>query len=279
MKTIRRKIIKIKQPICKDNKIALLADKLHIQAHLALTEFRLRHSKNNIHNKKRTLVLDILHDYWRKGSFPQNQYKTKVNLRTPIFIDEQGTYCAVGYLMHMTGHTALAQKIDSDNKFILVEELQEPAVVAWLNEYGISKKEAVLIQPGYSSITKTILTEYTLVDKILDVFLIVICLVIVSSFIVASRIVNNREVSKEKKKTRIRGLKIATISVAGCFFTLFMLNEMLLRNHDQIHICFDGGFQPQVPGSVCMNYNKYGTESGWRERGGWYELFLRLKGE
>ena len=75
-----------------------------IQTHLKLVEQKLR--KKNIDHlpedvqKTRLKNLDILKEYWKIGLFPKNLYHKE---RTPYFIDDYGTACAVGYLVIKAG--------------------------------------------------------------------------------------------------------------------------------------------------------------------------------
>ena len=88
-----------------------------IQIHLQLVEQELRNREtkhlNDAQKQKRKAALDILHQYWQKGIFPQNLFHTS---RTPYFIDHIGTACAVGQLIIETGNEEIANKISIENK-------------------------------------------------------------------------------------------------------------------------------------------------------------------
>lgn len=275
MKSIRQKIKKISKPLNNNSRLSLLSEKLHIQAHLALTEFRLRFfsGKENRQHKKRQQALDVLREYWQKGIFPENTYKA--GLRTPVFIDKKGTYCAVGYLMHKTGNTALAKRIDQENKFVLVDDLNDEEVKVWLHEYGFSQEEAALVQPGYEfreAAKKSLeLVPYTWVDKILDALLIVGCLIVVAGFITATQITYMKGLNKTSKSAAKKKLKFLSVSVVAVIILLFVANEAFLAEKDKKETCGYGGLVPTTlpfrDDNVCDSYEKYGKASGWQKQG------------
>src|SRR5262249_35476371 len=57
---------------------------------------------------RRQAILGALDAYIKKGTTPRN---TDLPWRTPVFIDEAGTICAVGYLIESTEGRALPEKI------------------------------------------------------------------------------------------------------------------------------------------------------------------------
>ena len=124
-------------------------EKLSIQTHLAYCEFKLR-LRTGSTQTARLQLLDILHRYWRAGRFPQNNLRTPG--RQPIFIDDAGVHCAVGYLMAQTGAEDLANAINQSDRFVYLEDLdldRQPAIRAWLDQQGLKPAEAALIQPTY----------------------------------------------------------------------------------------------------------------------------------
>jgi hypothetical protein len=101
----------------------------------------------------RTLLLDELARYRRRGRFPLNH-----DLRSravPEFIDSHGTRCAVAHLMDMSGQSALVRHIASISNNARVRELARwPELRAWLATSGINLEEAARIQPEYCFITE-----------------------------------------------------------------------------------------------------------------------------
>ena len=125
-----------------------LRERASIQAHLAHCELRLRLATRP-DQTARLELLDVLHEYWRAGKFPRN---TAASRRRPVFIDDSGTHCAVGYLMAGTGARRLAQELDRRDRFAYLEDLPsplDPQLRRWLDEHQLSREEATLIQPAY----------------------------------------------------------------------------------------------------------------------------------
>jgi hypothetical protein len=114
--------------------LAFKVDRKRIKTHLRLVEKSIR---KNIPNdlsaaqlKARGTTLDRLHAYWQSEEFPINTISKK---RTPIFKDQFGNYCAVGYLLSKSGH----------------KDISKPEYINAIAMLGITQEEAALIQPGY----------------------------------------------------------------------------------------------------------------------------------
>jgi hypothetical protein len=95
---------------------------------------------------QRAALLDKLDAYADRGRFPQNHV---VPVRNPVFIDPQGTACAVGQLMIESGHDALARSIQDGMNLAYVHDMERADVSAWANEHGFTEDELAWIQPGY----------------------------------------------------------------------------------------------------------------------------------
>ncbi len=141
----------IQEPLLQE-KTFLPDDVSLIQTHLSLVEKTLR-EKESSHltpqqRENRVHCLDILHDYWKHGVFPINRYHAA---RTPYFIDDYGTACAVGQLIIETGNESVAQKIRAENNYAYIRELnqQYPELQLWANANGFEMDELAWIQPGY----------------------------------------------------------------------------------------------------------------------------------
>jgi hypothetical protein len=121
-----------------------------IQLHLALVEQTLR--KRTVSGlslqqySNRLSALDNLHQYWLSGKFPQNE---NYNYRTPIFIDNHNTFCAVGYLVKTSGNEAVSRMIASKTNLAYVKEMNYPELDQWAADNGFTKDELAWIQPGY----------------------------------------------------------------------------------------------------------------------------------
>ncbi|SDF85921.1 hypothetical protein SAMN04487996_11318 [Dyadobacter soli] len=128
-------------------------DQLRIAAHLEYAEKELRmRDVSQLSAKmriKRAQMLDLLHEYWSAGLFPKN-YKHEG--RKPCFIDQNGTICAVGYLIEQTADRATAEDINSRNQYATILEMNDKKVDDWISQSGLSKEECAMIQPGYNYI-------------------------------------------------------------------------------------------------------------------------------
>jgi|GEM_PF-1202726 hypothetical protein len=122
-----------------------------IKLHLSLVEQTLRAKHTDQltiqqqHNRSK--ALDHLHDYWQTGSFPQNE---DYSYRTPIFIDRQDNFCAVGYLVKATGYEHVSRKISANTNLAYVRDMRYEGLFAWANEYGFTVDELAWIQPTYA---------------------------------------------------------------------------------------------------------------------------------
>jgi len=132
-----------------------------IQTHLKLVEQTLR-QKDVSHltkeaRKMRFENLDVLKRYWQRGLFPKNLYHDK---RTPYFIDDYGTACAVGFLVIESGHEAFASTIHQENNYAYIAEVNQqfPMLKQWANTNGFTVDELAWIQPTYSCTNGTCAT-------------------------------------------------------------------------------------------------------------------------
>ena len=126
-------------------------DNRRISAHLEYAEAELR--KRDVSKlsadmrRKRTRMLDLLHEYWSAGVFPKNYERSE---RKPCFIDQNGTICAVGYLVEQTAGRAIAEDINSRHKYATILEMNDRKVDEWIAQSGLSKEECAMIQPQYA---------------------------------------------------------------------------------------------------------------------------------
>ena len=95
---------------------------------------------------QRTLLLEKLDAYADRGRFPQNHV---LPVRNPVFIDPNGTACAVGQLMIESGSGSLAQLIHEEINLAYVHDMRRADVDAWAGEHGFTEDELAWIQPGY----------------------------------------------------------------------------------------------------------------------------------
>jgi len=127
-----------------------LTDQDLIRLHLSLVEKTLRQEipqgLSNSQIKARLHCLDILNSYWRAGRFPQNE---DYSYRTPIFIDKQDNFCAVGYLVKSTGFEHVSRKISRETNLAYVKEMNYPELLDWAKQFGFTVDELAWIQPSY----------------------------------------------------------------------------------------------------------------------------------
>lgn len=109
---------------------------------------------NSSQIENRWKLIALLEDYKEAGIFPKNRhFKT----RSPVFIDEDGNLCAVGYLIAQTEGLEAAKEINRQHKFDYIKDINPKLIDGWLAENGLSRKEAAMIQPMYGEIyTETV---------------------------------------------------------------------------------------------------------------------------
>jgi hypothetical protein len=88
-----------------------------------------------------------LRAYCDAGCFPLNAIPQAP--RRPIFVDSHGTACAVGYLMSCSGWEKHVASIARTNNFVVVPDVHDGPLVAWILQSGLTQEEAALIQPFY----------------------------------------------------------------------------------------------------------------------------------
>lgn len=96
--------------------------------------------------QRRRMLLDTLSAYADRSMFPKNHDAPG---RTPVFIDEDGTACAVGQLMISSGHAELAHRIHNEMNLAYIKDISLPEVEGWASTHGFSLDELAWIQPTY----------------------------------------------------------------------------------------------------------------------------------
>ncbi|HEX8111085.1 MAG TPA: hypothetical protein VF516_25320 [Kofleriaceae bacterium] len=96
----------------------------------------------------RDRLLAHLATYIARGTTPEN---THLPWRTPVFIDDQGVICAVGYLIEQSAGRALAERIAAEHRYDYIEDIARDMaeVRAWVESSGFTLDELGQIQPGY----------------------------------------------------------------------------------------------------------------------------------
>jgi|GEM_PF-4534123 len=128
------------------------AERERIRAHLRQVEQALR-ARDVSHlteetQQARRQQLEVLREYRERGLFPRNV--DFPNAKVPVFVDDRGVHCAVGYLLHRSGADSIVQRVAEARNFARVPELaDEPGLAEWLTSVGLSLEEAARIQPAY----------------------------------------------------------------------------------------------------------------------------------
>src|SRR5437870_1560004 len=128
------------------------AETARIRAHLDSVERELRAKDvaalTPAQRAARLRNLDVLHRYWVRGVFPLNT--DFPSQRVPYFIDRYGTRCAMAYLIEQSGHGDFVARVAATHNNARIWELQDnPALVAWLDQNGMTLAEAARVQPSY----------------------------------------------------------------------------------------------------------------------------------
>lgn len=118
----------------------------HIQTLEKIFLNRKNHHLNNAQKIQRQINLKVLNEYWKRRDCPRNYY---LPYRNPVFIDHEGRYCAVGYLMLKSGKKEFCETVQKNNNFVYVRQIKSPEFAQWQAESGLSLDELAWIQPGY----------------------------------------------------------------------------------------------------------------------------------
>lgn len=88
-----------------------------------------------------------LEEYIASQSFPSNF--SHADKRRPCFKDDDGRWCAVGYLILKTAGAAEAERINQKFRFHYLLDMEDAALLAWQKQSGLSLVELAMIQPSY----------------------------------------------------------------------------------------------------------------------------------
>lgn len=147
-------------PALKTKAAAPLNEKQLIQQHLHEVEKLLRSRSvktlSATTKKSREKNLNTLRAYCLNGVFPINNLHES---RQPYFIDDNNTYCAVGYLMKTNGGDAIAKDIRKTQNYSYLADINHPKLMDWVAQSGLSFDELALIQPGYGPPKPPLISE------------------------------------------------------------------------------------------------------------------------
>ncbi len=129
------------------------AELLRLRTHLAYVEARLRETDvSHLSQDQRVArgrILDRLHEYTQAGAFPTNY---DLPGRRPCFIDRDGNICAVGYLVERSAGREVAETINAQYQYASIDQIDTPILDGWLEQFGLTRLEAAMIQPAYPAI-------------------------------------------------------------------------------------------------------------------------------
>ena len=130
--------------------IDLESDQEYVSTHLSYVIPILKSNPTNHLNERqyrtRLQLIETLDEYRKAGNFPINYFCRE---RTPVFIDENGTHCAVGYLLQQSGYDEVAQRIAENENYAWVKDIKDEAIPALQVESGFTLEEVKLIQGAY----------------------------------------------------------------------------------------------------------------------------------
>ena len=92
-------------------------------------------------------IIGHLKKYIANQEFPSNYDYEET--RRPTFINKDGNICAVGYLVAQTAGLEVAEALNEEFKYDYIYNMNSPMLDEWLLEFGLTKKEAAMIQPSY----------------------------------------------------------------------------------------------------------------------------------
>ncbi len=120
----------------------------HVHLEDVRTALGFRASTTPALEERRAELLAYLDEYIAVGTTPKNEH---LPWRTPVFIDDDGRVCAVGYLIERSAGRALAERIAHEQRYEYHEEIAAdmPEVADWIAGSGFTLDELASIQPGY----------------------------------------------------------------------------------------------------------------------------------
>lgn len=134
-----------------NHQVSFANDKQRIRFHLlsVIDVLKQRSTKDLSTDQRanRNHLLNELTHYALAMDFPINSYH---NERQPYFIDEFDNYCAVGYLIKVSGYESVAREIQQSQNYSYIAEINHPLLPTWAAKFGFELSELALIQPTYA---------------------------------------------------------------------------------------------------------------------------------
>jgi hypothetical protein len=130
---------------------ARAAEVMRLERHFDSVDVELRSrdvsALNATQRANRAQLVGWLRDYRNAGRFPVND---KFTQPTPFFRDKDGVLCAMAYLIDRSGRSDIVDKVAATRNNAYIRQLaDDPALISWLDSWGLSVAEAGRIQPSY----------------------------------------------------------------------------------------------------------------------------------
>ncbi len=97
----------------------------------------------------RAACIQHLQNYRIQRTYPGNTFIAE---RTPVFIDQSGRLCAVGYLIAQTMGIEHAQLISANHQLDRIEDIDPELFTDWAEIHGLDVIELAMIQPSYGHV-------------------------------------------------------------------------------------------------------------------------------
>ena len=124
-------------------------DRITTHLNYVVAELKANRATSLDKNENRQKAIALLEAYIRQARYPSKfDY---FPYRRPCFIDDEGTLCAVGYLVEQTAGFEEAARINSLYRYNYIEEMDDQELKAWQQWVGLSMRELAMIQPSYGS--------------------------------------------------------------------------------------------------------------------------------
>jgi hypothetical protein len=88
--------------------------------------------------------IDRLHNYRVQGKFPTNYDRPDEHL--PCFMDRDGNFCAVAYLVAQSAGLPLAEELNHSYQYATIAEMNSPKLDRWIEHSGLTRAEVITIQ-------------------------------------------------------------------------------------------------------------------------------------
>ena len=130
---------------------ARAAEVMRLERHFDSVDIELRSrdvsALNATQRANRAQLVSWLRDYRNADRFPVND---RFSQATPFFRDKDGVLCAMAYLIDRSGRSDIVDKVAATRNNAYIRQLaDDPALISWLNDWGLSVAEAGRIQPTY----------------------------------------------------------------------------------------------------------------------------------